>query len=195
MTNFIHPVTTATTTLKANRHICSFQEQVTTGKKNIDSVVDYIIGSKFKDQAIIHGSVAKGIRQSQRQLIDAQSLLASVQRQLTDLEAIVKEAGKSQGIKLIQLDGLYSKGVIKLIDSLDKANYDWKVFLETQNLPTCNNIDEYSISFNVRVGKNPNNTLPITLPKPRADIALAKDNGAEGNRGKLILISNLCQPL
>jgi flagellin-like hook-associated protein FlgL len=156
MANLTNPVTDVARFAMKNssRKIGLAGEQIATGKRGPSDIVDYVIGSKLRNNADVLSSVSKGVNYGINMLKNAQSVLESAKSGLLELKKIIAQANTAQGDTLTQLSDLYRAGEVNIQRLFDNANYDGRVLF---NHVAALNID-------IRVGENVANTIRASLP-------------------------------
>jgi flagellin-like hook-associated protein FlgL len=181
MANLTNPVTdVARFAMKdSSRRIGLAGEQIATGKRGPSDIVDYVIGSKLRNNATVLSSVSKNVNYGINMLKNAQSALESVKNKLTEMKKLIAQANTAFGPTLERLDALYrdnSKEVVRLLDS---ASYDGrKLFDGSLTTPRVLALQQESIPANasplsIRVGEDINNIISIVIPKLLAGTGIA----------------------
>ena len=199
MVNLINPVSTITNfAMKAYmRTISNSSNEIATGIRSRDNRVDYVIGTKLRDNTIILKSVVKAAAYGINMLRTAESTLISMSGKLTNLKKIIAQANTAHGELLEKLNLLYKDGVRDILRLIGSAEFNGrKLFDGLFAGPGVNVIAEDMPQLPlvvgplaIRVGESITNNILITIPKLLAGKANIANQRVEGRFTPLFPIS------
>jgi flagellin-like hook-associated protein FlgL len=188
--NLINPIsTTAGFVMKSSaKQLSQSGGQIATGLRGPSNIVDYVIGSKLRDNTAILRSVAKAAAYGTNMLKTAESTLISVKGKLTNLKKIIAQANTAHGESLERLNLLYKDGVKDILRLLESAEFNnRKLFDGTFAGPGANepaqDMPEAPVVVGplvIRVGENINNTVSIIIPRLLGGKGNVQDQRVDG---------------
>ena len=187
MANLINPVsTTVGFVMKASaRQLSLSGRQIATGLRGPNNIVDYVIGSKLRDNTTILSSVVKAVAYGTNMLKTAESTLIEVKGKLTNLKKIIAQANISHVESLERLNLLYKDGVKDILRLLGSTEFNGRKLFDGSFAEFGANVHAHDMPevlgpLVIRVGESITNTVSITIPRLLAGKGNVQDQQVDG---------------
>ena len=160
-------------------------QQIATGLRGPSNIVDYVIGSKLRNNTILLRSVSKAAAYGTNMLKTAESTLIEIKGKLINLKKIIAQANTAQGESLERLNLLYKAGVKDILRLLGSTEFNGrKLFDGSFAGPGADvhaeDMPPGAAPLAIRVGESITNTVSITIPRLLAGKGNAQDQQVDG---------------
>ena len=187
MANLVNPVSTsAGFVMKSSaRQLSLSGQQIASGQRGPSNIVDYVIGSKLRDNTILLRSVSKATAYGTNMLKTAESTLIEIKGKLINLKKNIAQANTAQGESLERLNLLYKDGVKDILRSLGSAEFNGRKLFDGSFAGPGADVHAEEMPpgaapLAIRVGESITNTISITIPKLLAGKGNAADQLVAG---------------